>query len=243
MSMYPVSIRRLILLSSCLFALLMLTACPGPKYPNCDNDSQCSIEQDGHTTKGVCVFGKCQECAEDSDCSDHKTCQNNRCVMACSADADCGSSMHCSNGQCEANCMDSSACANGEVCSMGRCVSMSATADYVSCTQSTNTVYFDTNLFNITAQSKAALDNDAMCLRNNPTVNVTVEGHCDDRGTEDYNMALGERRAQAVVDYLVSQGVAQSRMKLISYGEEKPAVTGTGEAVWSKNRRSVVVPQ
>ena len=72
-------------------------------------------------------------------------------------------------------------------------------------------------------------------------IKIIVEGHCDERGTREYNLALGKKRAEAVKNYLVSKNVAAGRIKTISYGKEKPDMVGTGEAVWSKNRRAVVV--
>ena len=72
-------------------------------------------------------------------------------------------------------------------------------------------------------------------------INVTVEGHCDDRGTREYNLALGERRAAAAAKALEANGVAMSKIETVSYGKERPAVLGTGEAVWGKNRRAVTV--
>ena len=72
-------------------------------------------------------------------------------------------------------------------------------------------------------------------------VSVTIEGHCDERGTREYNLALGEKRAQAVKNYLISLGVAATRVSTISYGKERPAVVGSNEGAWSQNRRSVTL--
>lgn len=78
-------------------------------------------------------------------------------------------------------------------------------------------------------------------MRKHQNVNVIVQGYCDERGTRDYNLALGERRANAVKNYLVSQGVAADRISVISYGKERPAVLGNNEAAWAQNRRAVTV--
>ena len=75
-------------------------------------------------------------------------------------------------------------------------------------------------------------------LRDNPTVNITIEGHCDERGTEEYNQSLGERRAQAAQDYLVAAGISASRLQTISYGKDKPFATGHDDASWQQNRRA-----
>jgi peptidoglycan-associated lipoprotein len=97
-------------------------------------------------------------------------------------------------------------------------------------------VYFGFDLSTLTPQARASLTRVAAALRTS-TGNVRVEGHADERGTREYNIALGERRANAVRDFLVLQGVSASRLETISYGEERPAVSGTGEQVWSQNRR------
>jgi peptidoglycan-associated lipoprotein len=99
-------------------------------------------------------------------------------------------------------------------------------------------IYFDTDRSDIRADQRATLQANAAWLRDHPDVRILVEGHCDERNTREYNLALGDRRAQATKDYLISLGIPQSRIETISYGEERPAVVGEGEAVWSQNRRS-----
>ena len=103
------------------------------------------------------------------------------------------------------------------------------------------TVYFAYDSFAISADSKGVLDANAGWLKSNPTRAIQVEGHTDERGTTEYNLALGERRAGAVKDYLVSKGVPSSQVSTISYGEERPVETGENEAAWSKNRRGEFV--
>ncbi|MBI5179656.1 MAG: peptidoglycan-associated lipoprotein Pal [Nitrospinae bacterium] len=98
-------------------------------------------------------------------------------------------------------------------------------------------IYFDFDKFDITAPSRETLAKDAGIIKANPGVKVVIEGHCDERGTSEYNLALGERRASAAKKYLVSLGVDESRLYTISYGEEKPADAGHNEAAWAKNRR------
>lgn len=97
-------------------------------------------------------------------------------------------------------------------------------------------LYFGFDQSTLTPQSRAALTRVAASLRTS-TGNIRVEGHADERGTREYNIALGERRANGVRDFLVLQGVSASRIESISYGEERPATNGTGERVWSQNRR------
>lgn len=102
-------------------------------------------------------------------------------------------------------------------------------------------VYFDYNSSVVTAEGQATLDSQAQWLKQNGSVNVAVEGHCDERGTREYNIALGERRASAAKSYLVGLGVDASRISTISYGKERPAVVGNDESSWSQNRRGVTV--
>lgn len=99
------------------------------------------------------------------------------------------------------------------------------------------TIYFDYDSSVIKPAAKAKLERGAEWLKQKPDVNVQIEGHCDERGTNEYNLALGERRALAARRYLVSLGVAQERIFTISYGEERPAVEGHDESAWKFNRR------
>ena len=99
-------------------------------------------------------------------------------------------------------------------------------------------VYFDYDKAEIRADQRAKLQANAQFLRDNDNVRVLVAGHCDERGTREYNMALGERRASATMQYMVSLGVARNRIEIISYGEEQPAAPGANEAAWLQNRRA-----
>lgn len=101
-------------------------------------------------------------------------------------------------------------------------------------------IFFDYDSSAITAEGQDTLQKQADYLKKN-SVSVTVEGHCDERGTREYNLALGERRANAAKNYLVSLGVEASRIQTISYGKERPAVVGDDESAWSQNRRAVTV--
>lgn len=102
-------------------------------------------------------------------------------------------------------------------------------------------IFFDYNEQDLKPEARATLDRQAAWLKKYPQVNVTVEGHCDERGTREYNLALGERRATAVKNYLVADGVNAGRVKTVSYGKERPAVVGSNEAAWAQNRRGVTV--
>jgi peptidoglycan-associated lipoprotein len=101
--------------------------------------------------------------------------------------------------------------------------------------------FFDLDSYTLREDARTALDHDAKLLRDNASVNVTIEGHCDERGTAEYNQALGERRAQAAHDYLVSAGIAAARLQVVSYGKEKPFAEGHDEASWQQNRRAQFV--
>jgi peptidoglycan-associated lipoprotein len=99
-------------------------------------------------------------------------------------------------------------------------------------------VYFDFDRYDIRSQDQAILDANATWLKQNEAAVLLIEGHCDERGTNEYNLALGERRAKATRDYLVSVGINASRITVISYGEERPSCTERTEGCWAKNRRA-----
>ena len=105
----------------------------------------------------------------------------------------------------------------------------------------TDTVFFAFDSSALSAEARAALDTQAAWLKNHDETNVIVQGYCDERGTREYNLALGERRANAVKQYLVAHGIAADRISVVSYGKERPAVLGDNEAAWAQNRRAVTV--
>ena len=107
--------------------------------------------------------------------------------------------------------------------------------------RSEHIVYFDFDASNVSGDFSALLDAHAKFLNANGNVNVLIEGHADERGTPEYNIALGERRAKAVVTYLENMGVASNQLSIVSYGEEKPMVSGSDNAAFAKNRRAVIV--
>jgi peptidoglycan-associated lipoprotein len=104
-----------------------------------------------------------------------------------------------------------------------------------------DTVHFGTDLYDIDSSAAAILDAQAAWLAKYPSVRVTIEGHCDERGTREYNLALGDRRANAAKNYLAGKGIAATRMSTISYGKERPAAMGSDESSWAQNRRAVTV--
>ncbi|WP_437611481.1 peptidoglycan-associated lipoprotein Pal [Erwinia sp. V71] len=107
--------------------------------------------------------------------------------------------------------------------------------------QRNNIVYFDLDKYDIRSDFAQMLDQHAAFLRSNPSYKVTVEGHADERGTPEYNISLGERRANSVKMYLQGKGVSADQISIVSYGKEKPAVLGHDEAAYAKNRRAVLV--
>ena len=104
-----------------------------------------------------------------------------------------------------------------------------------------NTVYFGFDSSELAGEAQATLDRQAAFLNVNPTMVVIIEGHADERGTREYNLALGDRRAVTVRDYLLAKGLNDARVRTVSYGKERPAVSGSNEESWAKNRRAATV--
>lgn len=102
-------------------------------------------------------------------------------------------------------------------------------------------VYYGYDSYNLTDEARSALKNNADWMKANSSARIQIEGHCDERGTVEYNMALGDRRANAAKSYLVRLGVSASRIETLSYGKERPADLGHNESAWAKNRRAVFV--
>ena len=104
-----------------------------------------------------------------------------------------------------------------------------------------NTVYFGFDSSELDGEAQATLDRQAAFLNVNPTMVVIIEGHADERGTREYNLALGDRRAVSVRDYLLAKGLNAARIRTVSYGKERPSVVGSNEDSWAKNRRAATV--
>ncbi|MGH1376190.1 MAG: peptidoglycan-associated lipoprotein Pal [Alphaproteobacteria bacterium] len=104
-------------------------------------------------------------------------------------------------------------------------------------------IFFETDSTDLTASARTTLENQAAWLAQYPSIGVAIEGHADERGTREYNLALGERRSNSVRNYLVALGVSPARISTISYGKERPAVPGSNDSAWSQNRRSVTKVQ
>lgn len=112
---------------------------------------------------------------------------------------------------------------------------------FVDAVGNSTTIYFDTDRFNIDSADAAALQAQAQYFSRYPSLTFTIEGHCDERGTREYNVALGERRANAAKNYLVSLGISASRITTVSYGKERPVALASSEAAWAQNRRAASI--
>jgi peptidoglycan-associated lipoprotein len=110
--------------------------------------------------------------------------------------------------------------------------------------QAGDRIFFETDSYSVDDRDRATLDTQVAWLQRYPNVRVTIEGHADERGTREYNLALGDRRANAAKNYLASRGISASRMTTISWGKERPEAIGSDESAWAQNRRAVtVLPQ
>lgn len=248
-----------------LFIVLMTVApfvvvtggCPGPDYPKCEKDDQCKKNKDGKSVNEYCLFGQCQQCAKDAHCAAGSRCNRGRCEAACTADSQCGAGQICEEATCQpAQCSDMKACGEGLGCTNGRCLS-SQTNDQTKSTsggqvtvggklmscEKRQTIRFDFNMSDLRPDARETLELFSKCLAQNPAWRLTIEGHADERGTTDFNLQLGERRASSVKDYLARLGIDKARMKTISYGEEKPVDNSVSEDGWAKNRRGELVVQ
>jgi len=196
-------------------ALTLGMACGGPEYPNCDNDEQCHEGE-------FCVNGQCQQCRPDgNDCPPGQQCNDGRCDDIpgyCSSTADCPDGQECQNNSC--------------VMSQ---VTQAPPTDMEAPACSLQSIYFAYDSSELDGSARSALESNANCVNERDIPSVTLTGHCDPRGTEEYNLALGERRAQSVQGYLQRLGVDRGRMTSRSMGEEM--ARGTDEASWARDRR------
>ena len=118
---------------------------------------------------------------------------------------------------------------------------MTAQQMFESAVNGQNVIYFDTDSYSIDGEDQAALQSQAAYLQANPGLRVTLEGHCDERGTREYNLALGERRANAAKNYLVALGIPATRITTVSYGKERPVALASTPQAWAQNRRAVTM--
>jgi len=220
--------RRVVLLALCVSGAFALTACPAkPKNGECKTGQDC-VAQAGYGK--VCIEGRCQECGQDSDCKDGFVCRTNRCVPKpqCGVDADCPAGQTCQGERCVAPPVAPPAATqtgNSSAAVPAECESGAAF-----------TVRFGFDQATLAGDAQASLQKLADCLKRAPAKRVVVQGNADERGTAQYNVALGSRRAEAARKYLSDLG-AGGAIDTVSYGKERPVCTQSSEDCWAKNRR------
>ncbi len=218
-------------LATGLVCLALATGCP-PKYPKCNNDKDCH-------EKEYCVNGQCQQCRSDGDCPGGH-CSAGRCEpnaphpTACTDDAQCPAGQSCIDGACKP-CTSDDQCGEGGKCNAGRCQRAAAGGGGgpVNAACQLEPIYFDFNEYALTTEATGAIDRDADCIKKTGR-GVTLTGRTDPRGTEEYNLALSDKRAQSVKDRLSRLGATQN-MKINARGEMD--ATGKDEAGWAHDRR------
>ena len=226
--------------------------CVNGQCQECKDDSACLAKYPGEIRS--CVEGRCEmapECHVTADCQQKGVdliCRNNRCVPQCTDDAECGAGQSCVSHKCVAACTSDASCPVGYLCVDGHCESEAeaAQAGHHSCRPTKpgdvialDTVYFDFNQYDLTTESRRALEQNAHCLKQAPSSLkvVIMEGHCDERGTQAYNLALGQRRSMAVEKYLRTLGVDAALMEASSKGKNEPVCSDATEACFARNRR------
>jgi peptidoglycan-associated lipoprotein len=217
--------------------LAFASACGSkPKAPGCKSDKDCKNGL-------VCNANKCVECKTDAQCPKGKTCSANACVAKaqCLTDDQCPNGQVCQAGSCKAcasdgECgpggkCDSGMCQRPKKCSNGLCLKQSLGRDIDAGCQ-LQTIYFAFDDSSVQPSERDHLDGNSQCIAKNKTQTVLLIGHTDTSGTEEYNIALSERRAQSVADYLARLGTDPARMQVVPKGETEP--TGQGD---EKDRR------
>ncbi|MDY0000040.1 MAG: OmpA family protein [Polyangia bacterium] len=248
--MVRVSGLHLSLVFVCAFLALAVSGCP-KKPGTCSKDSDCKPGE-------RCVAGKCQQCGEDKhcgpgmqcingeckkkpgycetakDCPDGKICKDNLC-QDCATDQDCPGG-RCEKGRCAEQmtgaCKVDDDCKDEEVCKDGRCVPAPKPAEGL-CTL--KIVFFAYNRADIRQEDRALLEENAKCIQSVKDRRVHLNGHCDPRGTEEYNLALSNQRAQSVKRYLQSLGIPDNRLHVVPKGELE--ASGTDDESWTKDRK------
>ncbi|GAB4531140.1 MAG: hypothetical protein Tsb0020_47510 [Haliangiales bacterium] len=237
--------QRLGLVLICVATLSLLAACPDkkPGDPTCEGDSDCPdglhcvnqtclrCADNSHCPDGQqCVSGACQAvvtepmCSIDDDCPEGQACIDGSC-QACVSNGQCGPGGKCNEGECEraSACTVDTDCADDEDCVDGFCLKpwLGQPPDGVSCELAT--VYFDFDQSTIRDDARELLAKNAECLGKMPAeLGVYVSGYTDQQGTEEYNIALSERRARAVAEYLARLGVDPARLQIVARGEAMP---------------------
>jgi peptidoglycan-associated lipoprotein len=222
--------RRVLLLALAAAGTSALSGCPAkPKSGECKTSQDC-LEQQGFGK--VCVEGRCQECAQDSDCKEGFVCRANKCVPKpqCTTDADCPAGQRCESERCVPKAApedeDAAKAKRERAAVPPECAEASAF-----------TIRFGFDQASLTAETQGTLQKLADCVKQAPAGRIGISGHADDRGTTQYNIALGARRAESARRYLADLGVS-SKLETVSFGEEKPLCTEQTEECWARNRRA-----
>jgi peptidoglycan-associated lipoprotein len=229
---------------------LALAGCPTkkPKGPACDGDEDCkdglvcidkeckACTSDDQCHGGKCKAGACEAagaCKLDSDCPAGESCIDGTC-KACASDAECGPGGKCQAGTCKRpkKCSRDEDCEDDEDCIDGVCQNPGAPLGDGAASCTLNTVYFAHDDSGIQPAARDPLDKNATCIEKNGARNIYLVGHTDASGTDEYNIALSERRAQSVADYVARLGVDPARLQVVPKGETEP--TGLGD---DKDRR------
>ena len=249
------------------FAAALWGCPPKLKYPECKTDPDCTehtqvcvagfckqCRDDGQCKAGeICRDGGCvpkPECTADAQCQAGLKCKQEKCVPECSeqsAAADCGAGRHCLAGRCaaEEDCVADADCGNGKACVEGRCksapVKASLRTELGDC--EVTAAFFGYDDAALEATSRESLERSWTCLRRQGFRRLTLAGHTDERGTTEYNLALGSRRAEAVRKYLTGLGAEPRTLRTVSFGKERPVDQASSEAAWARNRRVELLPE
>ncbi len=225
--------------------------CLNGQCQECREDAECSAKYVGERRE--CRDGRCEarpECRIDSDCTALGTglaCRDGHCTAACSSDADCAPGQHCNDHRCSAvHCGNDGDCSTGQACLAGICEATSTAAEghdacravHAGDTVNLANVQFEFNKYELTQDAREQLAQVIQCLKQAPaSLQVVIEGHCDDRGTQEYNLALGEKRAHAVFSYFKQMGLGAKRFSVRSKGENEPLCTEATDSCFNQNRR------
>ena len=247
--------RRISMVAGLALAVAVLAGCPAT-YPNCKSDEGCQEKGE------VCVSGTCRECATDANCKQGFSCQENKCVPAptkveCSSDAQCTGGKICDAGRCsDPQCTSKAQCAGAQECQKGRCAlppgACNASSDCGSgeecqgnkCVAASaqnrcnwEPLRFGFNEATLPPDAQSRLSDLARCIKEGGSARLELAGHADERGTEEYNLQLSNKRAASVKKYLVDLGVPSNQLKTVGYGENRPVEQGASEDAWAANRR------
>lgn len=215
---------------------------------------ECAIDTDCPKDRPRCKDNRCVECTEDKDCPEGKLCKNNQCRWECEIDSDCPDGKICKNHKCQWQCEKDEDCNNPDMeCKNHRCAMKCKCQSDNDCPASQmcrdcacvdkprcqlQTINFDFDRYDLRRSDQDTLSRNAECLKSRADLKVSIEGNCDDRGTEEYNIALGDKRARAAKKYLTNLGVSEGRLGTISYGKNRPVCNEASEDCWARNRRA-----